>query len=124
MKPRTALTSVAHYTAPLRRFGASWLGRLLVLVIGMAAMTAMTIPDVYGPAGVSLSICLWCCLAYFAVEGFVNAQRAARAGGVRSYPVSPSGIVDLLAVLPVPIALACGSVYQTLPSGPTTIDCP
>ena len=40
-----ALTNLAHYTAPLRRFGASSLGRLFVLAIGMAAMTAFTISD-------------------------------------------------------------------------------
>jgi len=66
-----ALSNIAHYTAPLRRLGASSLARLVVLVIGLAAMTAFTIPELQKSASTWLSACLWCCLVYFAIEGAV-----------------------------------------------------
>jgi hypothetical protein len=58
VKPPIALTNLAHYTAPLRRFGASSLGRLFVLAIGMATMTAFTVSDLQKSASVWLSACL------------------------------------------------------------------
>jgi voltage-gated potassium channel len=113
VKPPTALTTVAHYTAPLRRFGASSLGRLFVLGIGLAAMTAITIPDVHKSANGWLSACLWCCLGYFAVEAYVRGQAARRTHRLRQYLLSPSGFIDLVAVFPVPIALICGVAPPT-----------
>jgi voltage-gated potassium channel len=108
-----AVTTLAHYTAPIRRFGASSLARFVVLAVGLVAMTALTMPDLARSAHGWLSACLWCCLAYFAVEGYVRAQTASHAGGLANYLFSPSGIVDLVAVLPVPIALACGLPQPT-----------
>ena len=105
---KDALTKLAQYTAPLRRFGASSLGRIVVLVIGLSAMTAFTMPELAKAARIWLGTCLWCCLAYFAVECLVRAQAAHREGRLRRYVLSPSGMVDLVAVFPVPIALACG----------------
>jgi len=95
-------------TAPLRRFGASTLGRLAVLATGLAAMAAYTIPDLANTASGWLRGCLWCCLLYFVVEGFVRAKAAAQAGALRGYLLSASGLVDLLAVFPVPLALVLG----------------
>jgi voltage-gated potassium channel len=103
-----ALSNIAHYTAPLRRLGASSLARLAVLAVGLAAMTAFTIPDLQKSGSIWLSACLWCCLAYFAIEGAVRARLAARAERARKYLLSLSGFVDLVAVVPVPIALICG----------------
>ena len=102
-----------YSAAPIRRFGASSLGRFVVLAIGLGAMTAYTVPDLTKLASGWLSACLWCCLAYFAVEGFVRYQAASQAGTSRSYLLSPSGIVDLIAVFPVPIALVCGVAPAT-----------
>src|ERR1700732_2487949 len=67
VKLPTAIATAAHYTAPLRRFGASSPGRLFGLGIGLAAMTAITVPDLQKSASIWLSACLWSCLAYFAV---------------------------------------------------------
>jgi voltage-gated potassium channel len=103
-----ALTKAAYYTAPIRRFGASSVARFVVLAVGLGAMTALTIPDLAKSAGAWLDACLWCCLAYFAVEGFVRVQAASRADKVSGHLLSASGIVDVLAIFPVPIALACG----------------
>jgi len=113
VKLQIVLTNLAHYTAPLRRFGASSLGRMFVLAIGLAAMTAFTVSDLQKSADFWLSACLWCCLAYFAVEGYVRAQAALQAGKARNYLLSASGIVDLVAIFPVPIALACGVAQPT-----------
>src|SRR5580698_10131620 len=86
---KRVLTRLAYNTGPLRRFGASSLGRLAVLGVGFAAMTAYTIPDFAKSAGGWLSACLWCCLAYFAFEGFVRGQAAFQAGKLRNYLLSP-----------------------------------
>ncbi len=105
---RGALSNLAHYTGPLRRLGASSLGRLLILAVGLAAMTALTIPDLQKSASTWLNACLWCCLAYFVIEGAVRAQFRSRARTATRHLFSVSGLVDLAAVLPVPIALICG----------------
>jgi voltage-gated potassium channel len=110
---KSLLTNVARHTAPLRRFGASTLARHVVLAIGLAAMTALTVPDLQNSDGVWLSACLWCCLAYFAIECAVRAGASFRAGSAKSALLSPSGVVDLLGVLPVPIALICGVAPPT-----------
>ncbi len=102
-----------HSTSPIRRFGASSAGRFVVLAIGLAAMTAYTVPDLANPAGGWLSASLWCCLAYFAVEAFVRYRAAAQAGEAGSYLASASGLVDLLAVFPAPLALAFGVAPAT-----------
>jgi voltage-gated potassium channel len=107
------ITRLVYVTAPLRRFGASTLGRLAVLAVGLAAMTAYTIPDLAKTAAGWLSTCLWCCLVYFAVEGFVRAKTAVQAGTLRRHLLSPSGMVDLLAIFPVPLALAMGGEQAT-----------
>jgi voltage-gated potassium channel len=113
VKLPTTLSTAIHYTAPLRRLGASSLGRLFVLGIGLAAMTAITIPDVQKSASIWLGACLWCCLGYFAVEAYVRMQAALRTQRVRQYLLSPSGIIDALAVFPVPIALVFGVAQPT-----------
>jgi voltage-gated potassium channel len=108
-----ALTRLAHRTRPLRRFGASSIVRLGVLAIALAAMTAYTVPDLAKAAGGWLGACLWCCLAYFTVEGIVRFRGASRAGKTQSYLLSLSGMVDLLAIFPVPLAFAFGSAPAT-----------
>jgi voltage-gated potassium channel len=102
-----------YSAAPIRRFGASSFGRFTVLAIGLAAMTAYTVPELAKPASGWLNACLWCCLAYFAVEGSVRYRAAAQAGNARSYLLSPSGLVDLAAIVPVPLALVLGVAPAT-----------
>jgi voltage-gated potassium channel len=84
-----------------------------VLVVGLAAMTALTTPDLAKSAGMWLTACLWCCLGYFAVEAFVRAQTARQIGKLRNHLLSPSGVVDLAAIFPVPIALALNQPHAT-----------
>ena len=103
-----ALPNLGHYTAPFRRFSASLVGRYLVLGIGLSAMTAFTMPELRISTGIWLTACLWGCLAYFAVESVVRARAAAGAGAAGTYFFSLSWFVDLVAVIPVPVALLCG----------------
>ncbi len=105
---KEALRNIAHYSAPLRRFGASSIARLVVLAVGLSAMTAATEPVLQQAAGFWLNACLWCCLAFFAVESAVRARAAFRVGTLGSYFFSVSGVVDMIGVLAVPIALWAG----------------
>ena len=103
----------AHHIAPFRRLGASSLARYVVLAVGLAAMTAFTIPDLPESADILLQGCLWCCLGYFAVEAADRARTALTAGSIRNYLFSPTGWVDLLSVVPVPVALIYGVAPPT-----------
>jgi voltage-gated potassium channel len=105
--PQGTFSNLAQYTAPLRRFGAWLPARYLVIALGVIAMTAYTVPDVRGAAGFWLRICLWCCLGFFAAEAALRLHAAWAAGTGRQHAFSLS-FVDVLGVLPVPIALACG----------------
>jgi voltage-gated potassium channel len=111
--PQRALSRLAHYSAPLRRFGAWAPTRHLVLAVGLIAMTAFTVPEQREAAGVWLSICLWCCLVFFAAEAVMRLRRTSAAGSARRHILSPSGLVDALAVAPVPLALLFGAEPQT-----------
>src|SRR5271155_6096219 len=108
-----ALSILAQYSAPLRRFGALGLARFFVLAVGLIAMTALTLPELQGAAARWLSVCLWCCYAFFAVESVVRLRGPVAGGTALKHVFSPSGIVDLLGVLPVPIALLCGAEPET-----------
>ena len=108
-----ALSGMAQYTAPLRRFGASSIARLAVLAVGISAITAYTVPELRMSAGGWLTACLWCCLAYFAVECGVRVRAAIGDGGIRKYILSPSGFIDLIGVFAVPVALLCGIAPPT-----------
>jgi voltage-gated potassium channel len=113
VKFTNALTNIVQQTAPLRRFGASSFARLVVLAVGLATMTAYTVPGFQKSGGVWLVACLWCCLAYFAVEAGVRARAAIRAGNGHSRIISPSAVVDLVSVITVPIALLSGMEPST-----------
>ena len=100
--------SVIPYAAPIRRFGASSMARLSVLVLGLAALSAYTVPDLQQAAGDWLAACLWCCLGYFAIDGVLRANLAMRTGKLWAHICSTSGLIDIVSVIAVPIALLCG----------------
>jgi voltage-gated potassium channel len=100
--------NVINFAAPIRRFGASSLARISVLVLGLTALTAYTVPELQREAGGWLSACLWSCLGYFAIDGAVRANAAIRGGKIVQHVCSVSGFIDLIAVIAVPIALLCG----------------
>src|SRR5215469_3525359 len=92
----SAVVTLVQYGASLRRFGASPLARYLVIGAGLIAMTAFTVPDLRGVAGPWLSACLWCCLAYFVLEGGVRVGGAAAAGGGCRFLLSLAGVAAVL----------------------------
>jgi voltage-gated potassium channel len=105
---KDVFSDLAPYTAPFRRFGASTLAQYLVLATGLIAMSAFTVPELRASAGIWLSVCLWCALAYFAGDAAIRAGVTGTARGAAESLLTPAGIVDILVVVPVPIALACG----------------
>ena len=105
---KPAVRNFVQFAARLRRFGASSSARLSVLVLGLTALTAYTVPELQRAAGGWLSACLWSCLGYFAIDGMVRANTASQGGKIWSHICSFSGFVDLIAVIAVPIALLCG----------------
>src|SRR3984885_4612614 len=56
---KTPFANIAHLTAPFRRPGAPSFARILVIIIGLAAMTAYTVPELQRSAGGWLVACLW-----------------------------------------------------------------
>jgi voltage-gated potassium channel len=113
MMRRNARPTLTQYNAILRRFGAWLPARTVMVVVGVIAMTAFTVPEVRNLAGFWLSVCLWCCLGFFATDAGVRLQAAWAAGGAGARIWSLSGVVDLLGIAPVPIALACGVGPET-----------
>jgi voltage-gated potassium channel len=103
--PQGALTDLARYTAPFRRYGGSVLARYLVLAVGLLAMTLYTVPGLRQADGFWIALCLWGCLVYFAIDSGLRAF--GRGTSVAAWLGSPSGIIDILGVVPVPVALAC-----------------
>lgn len=110
---KPVVRNFVHFVGPLRRFGASHSARMSVLVLGLAALTAYTVPDLQRAAGGWLIACLWSCLGYFAVDGVVRANAAIRGGKIWSHICSITGFIDLIAVIAVPIALLCGVPQAT-----------
>jgi voltage-gated potassium channel len=102
-----------QYSASLRRFGA-WLPvRTVMVVVGVIAMTAYTVPELRALAGFWLSVCLWCCLGYFATDAALRLQAAWDVGDAGQRVWSLSGLVDILGIAPVPVALVCGVGPET-----------
>ena len=100
--------ALAHLSARLRFFRTSSLPSHIVLAIGLSAMTALTVPELYASIGAWLTVCLWVCLAWFAIESGTRVSAVIAAGSMRRHLFSAACWVDVLAVLPVPIALLCG----------------
>ncbi len=92
---------------PLRRIGRPSVVRYLVLAAGIAAMTALTIPGSRTGATLAQTV-LWGCLGVFAFEWARRAMAAPTTGRRIAYLTSARGVIDALAVLPAPLALACG----------------
>jgi voltage-gated potassium channel len=84
-----------------------------VLTVGLAAMTAMTVPDLRAGLGTWLAVALWGCLGLFAAELAVKSWPRASASGLDNYLFSVPGIIDLLAVVPIPLALLFGVASDT-----------
>lgn len=80
----------------------------LVLTVGSLAMIVSTVPHLNDEARLSLTIVLWCCLGFFAVEWAIKVWRRPDGCAASAYIFSSNGLIDLLAIVPVPMALLFG----------------
>jgi len=80
----------------------------VVIALGLIAMTGYTVTDEWSMQATALGGILWLCLALFAIEWVAHAIAASRSNTLSTYCLSGSCLVDALAVLPVPAALALG----------------
>lgn len=85
------------------------LAKYAILAIGLVAMGAITVPQLRADAGAVITIALWVCLAFFAAELAGKAWQSARFGLEPPYLVSPPFWIDVLSVLPAPVALLAGA---------------
>jgi voltage-gated potassium channel len=81
--------------------------RNIVLAVALTAMSALTVASLQW-AAMWLTACLWACYLFFAGEWLFRLWKAAQIRDVAAYVFSSVGLVDMAAVLPLPIALACG----------------
>lgn len=84
-----------------------------VLAIGLAAMTVKTEPGLGSRWETWLGFTLWCCLGFFAAELAIKSWPRAGAKTASGYLLTVPGIIDVLAVLPVPLALLAGVPTDT-----------
>jgi voltage-gated potassium channel len=109
----TGAVSAPAHRQLLRRFAASMVTRYVILGAGLVGMSALTMPELRGSFGVWLNVGLWLCFAYFAIDGAVRLNAARYTRTTLGYLRSPAGIIDLLSIIPVPLALLCGLAPQT-----------
>lgn len=76
-----------------------------VLVIGLVAMAAMTVPGLRAPW---ITAALWACLGYFAAEMALKTRQSSHFGRKPPYLGSAEFWWDVLGVVPVPLALIAG----------------
>jgi voltage-gated potassium channel len=81
----------------------------VILAIGLSALLVLTVEPAYEAARRWIEAALWACLAFFAFEWLARMVRAIRARRGRAYCLSGGGLVDAVAALAVPIAMACGA---------------
>jgi voltage-gated potassium channel len=84
-----------------------------VLAIGLIAMMAMTSVNIRAQWSPWLEVALWCCLGFFAVELLIKVWMSRRAELSRRYLFSGSGAIDIVTVLPIPLALLAGVAPDT-----------
>jgi voltage-gated potassium channel len=82
--------------------------QFIALGVGLAAMTVMTVPELREELQPWLMVTLWMCLAIFAAELAINCWPGTRGQGATYYLFTAPGVIDALAVIPIPIALVVG----------------
>jgi voltage-gated potassium channel len=84
------------------------LSRYFVLAVGLAAIMILTLPGLPAQYRILVTATLWCCLGFYTMELAVRSWRGRIPHGSRIYLLTSSGIIDMLAVIPVPLALWIG----------------
>ena len=87
--------------------------RYVALAIGLAAMVTITVPGLQAGSRTWLTVVLWCCLGIFAGEIAIKSWRVSHSKDDRNYPLTSSGVIDVLAVLPIPLAFLIGVPADT-----------
>jgi voltage-gated potassium channel len=82
--------------------------RVYVLIAGLAAIAALTVPRLAVSRWHWAESILWLCLAFYAANAALRIVLASRDGGLRAALRSYATVTDAIAVLPIPIALALG----------------
>lgn len=82
--------------------------RVGAVVVGLPAAAWLTIPQLDPTVSTWLIRILWLCLAIFAAEFGSSIWGCRDFRGLRKYLASAEAVVDILSVLPVPIAIAIG----------------
>ncbi|HZQ11631.1 MAG TPA: cyclic nucleotide-gated ion channel [Pseudolabrys sp.] len=77
-----------------------------VLAVGLTAMTVMTVPGLDEGLRLTCVAALWCCLGLYVCELAIKLWQHWSAAA--KYLRSSAGVVDLLAVVPVPVAILLG----------------
>ncbi len=85
----------------------------LLLTVALSAVAGLTVPQSDPAYLIGLQVLLWLCLGLFAAELTRQLWLRSRTRQWREYLLSPRGLVDLLAVVPVPLALATGAPAST-----------
>ena len=76
-------------------------------------MAAASMPHIHAELRFWLSIVLWCCLAFYTFELAARLWLRTPSDRGPTYPITATGAIDLLAVIPVPIALLFGLPSET-----------
>jgi len=83
------------------------------MAVGLLAMTVMTVPGLRPDVQSWLSITLWVCLILFAAELVLNAWPGSTQAGEPNHLLTVSGAIDVLGVVPIPVALLAGVPADT-----------
>lgn len=95
------------------RAGTYRLLQYAVLLVGLAAMATMTMPALQPATRAWLEVCLWAALGFFAAELVAKCWPRASDDGAPNYLFTGPGLIDALAVLPIPFALLAGVPADT-----------
>ena len=87
--------------------------RYAVLAVGLIAMMAMTVPDLRARTSNLLDAILWACLGFYFCEMAVKFWFGTGSARGPGYLISGDGLIDILAVLPIPLALLAGVPPET-----------
>jgi voltage-gated potassium channel len=80
-----------------------------VVGVGLLGLLILTVDEAYAAAGRWVQAVLWVCLAWFAFEWLTRLVRASRARRGSAYAFSAGGLLDAVAALAPPLAMACGA---------------
>ena len=83
----------------------------MAVLIGVAAMIALTVDSTYEAAGRWISGALWACLVFFVIEWAIRVRVSFTTG--RPYILTMQGLLDIIGVAAVPTALVAGVEPQT-----------